>query len=133
MLEQYTLVKRKNNNMDCKDTYMQLVRKGNRWRMDGKTFCKFMSHVSGYFMTKDLDQDLSLDNVLYAEITSDDLYVVSAIFGAYSPNENTIILAPVHPGCFILPWLNYFQLKVCEKNEKAEDRDNTRSILLRAV
>lgn len=116
--------------MVCKDTYMQLVRQDDYWRMDGKTFLKFMSHVSGYFMSKDFSQDIEFDDVVYADISADDLYVVSAIFGAYSPNENTMILAPVHPGCFILPWLNYFQMNICEK---AEMESRTRSILLKSV
>lgn len=116
--------------MVCKDTYMQLVRQDDYWRMDGKTFLKFMSHVSGYFMSKDFSQDIEFDDVVYADISADDLYVVSAIFGAYSPNENTMILAPVHPGCFILPWLNYFQMNICEK---AEIESRTRSILLKSV
>ena len=116
--------------MVCKDTYMKLVRQGDHWRMDGKTFAKFISHVSGYFMSNEYMKDISVDDVLYADISSDDLYVVSAIFGAYSPNENTIILAPVHPGTFILPWLNYFQMSVCEK---AEMDNRMRSILMKAV
>lgn len=129
-MSELTLVIDKKKNMVCKDTYMQLVKNGDNWRMDGMTFHKFMSHVSGYFMAKDFSRDLSFEDVLYADISADDLYVVSAIFGAYSPNENTIILAPVHPGCFILPWLNYFQLNICEK---AEMQNYTRSILLKSV
>lgn len=98
--------------------------------MDGATFKRFMSYVSGYFASNDISGKIEDEDIIYAEISSDDLYVVSAIFGAYSPNEDTMILAPAHPGSFILPWINYFQMNICEKENKS---DKVRSILLMSL
>ncbi len=85
------------------------------WRMDGQTFGRFLMHVSGFFKLQDDCESINLSHIKYAEIAADDLYVVSAIFGAYTPNERKMILAPIDPGTFILPWLNYFTLNLCEE------------------
>lgn|GEM_PF-2263389 len=113
-----------------KDTYLCLEKTDDCWRMDGATFNRFMSHVSGYFKMSDHSRDLKFENIQYADIAGDDLFVVSAIFGAYSPNERKMILAPVNPGTFILPWLNYFTLDVCEKSNGIDEH---RMILLESV
>jgi len=100
--------------------------------MDGATFSRFMKHVSGYFKVSDGNQTINFGNVRYAEIGEDDLYVVSAIFGAYSPDSHKMILAPVNPGSFILPWLNYFTLDVCENANNAQGEEH-RVLLLESV
>jgi hypothetical protein len=96
------------------DRYLCLEKMNESWRMDGATFTQFMRHVSSYFKTSNGSGEINFKNIEYADIASDDLFVVSAIFGAYSPNDKKMILAPVNPGTFILPWLNYFTLNVCE-------------------
>lgn len=116
--------------MITKDTYLCLERSNDHWRMDGTTFGQFMDHVSAYFKLSESPDSLKLENVKYAEIAGDDLYVVSAIFGAYAPNDHKMILAPVNPGSFILPWLNYFTLNVCEKSDTG---DKQRMLLLESV
>lgn len=84
--------------------------------MDGITFARFLRHVSGYFKLKDESDSIDVCNIKYAEIAADDLFVVSAIFGAYAPNEQKMVLAPVDPGQFIFPWVNSFSLNVYEKS-----------------
>lgn len=116
--------------MISKDTFLCLEKTDESWRMDGATFTQFMTHVSAYFKMSEHAQALNYENIAYADIGEDDLYVVSAIFGAYSPNERKMILAPVNPGSFILPWLNYFTLNICEKSS---GMDEHRLILLEAV
>lgn len=116
--------------MIAKNTYLCLERFNDRWRMDGDTFRRFMAHVSAYFRLSNHPDTVNYATVKYAEIAGDDLYVVSAIFGAYAPNENKMILAPVKPGSFILPWLNYFTLNVCEQTEEG---DALRLLLLESV
>lgn len=113
-----------------KELCINLQKHDNQWRMDGKNFMKFMSHVSGYFAVNNFPESFDCNNIQSADLAADDLYIVSAIFGAYCPNEDTMILAPVNPGSFILPWQNYFQMNVCEKEE---EEIKTCSILLKAV
>jgi len=116
--------------MITKDTYLSLERANDHWRMDGATFSQFMAHVSAYFKLSDNPNTLKYENIKYAEIAGDDLYVVSAIFGAYAPNDHKMILAPVNPGTFILPWLNYFTLNVVENSDAG---DTQRMLLLESV
>jgi len=113
-----------------RDIYLCLEKNDESWRMDGPTFTKFMAHVSAYFKLTDYADTIDFSNINYADIAGDDLFVVSAIFGAYAPNECKIILAPVNPGTFILPWLNYFTLNVSENTQNGEAR---RLLLLEAV
>ncbi|MDP4278055.1 MAG: hypothetical protein Q8914_10555 [Bacteroidota bacterium] len=109
-----------------------MEKSANCWRMDGATFNRFMEHVSGYFKISDGDQAIDFEDVRYVEIAEDDLYVVSAIFGAYSPNSHKMILAPVNPGSFIFPWLNYFTLNICEESKNTR-KERHRVLLLEAV
>lgn len=103
-----------------KDIYLSLDKVVDNWRMDGMTFGQFLRHVSGYFKLKDGSDSINVSNIKYAEIAADDLYVVSAIFGAYAPNDKKMLLAPVDPGTFILPWLNCFTLNLCEKTSMGD-------------
>jgi len=113
--------------MGKKDCFIYLDRQNASWRMDSYMFLQFMSHVSDYFGISSSDRAFSPEDVQYAEITGEDLSTVSAIFGGYSPDENRILLVPVHPQRFILPIKNSFDLFVYEK-ESAE----LRSICLKA-
>lgn len=103
-----------------KEIYLCLDKVVDNWRMDGMTFGQFLTHVSGYFKLKDESDCINVCNIKYAEIAADDLYVVSAIFGAYAPNDKKMVLAPVDPGHFILPWINSFSLNVCEKTQTGD-------------
>jgi hypothetical protein len=102
--------------MNRKESFLCLDRQNASWRMDGITFSRFMKHVSGYFGICGTIPDVLLDDILYAEIAGDDLNVVSAIFGGYSPDDDQIVMVPVHPETFILPSRNTFHLMVCEKS-----------------
>ncbi|MCX6308885.1 MAG: hypothetical protein NTY32_08710 [Bacteroidia bacterium] len=84
--------------------------------MDSSMFMQFMSHVSDYFGVNTAGNGYSLEQVQYAEITGEDLNTVSAIFGGYSPDDNRILLVPVHPQRFILPIKNSFDVLISEKD-----------------
>jgi hypothetical protein len=102
--------------MGRKECFIYLDRQNAFWRMDSSMFVQFMSHVSDYFGISSNGPEYNPDQVQYAEITGEDLNTVSAIFGGYSPDENRILLVPVHPQRFILPIRNSFNVFVYEKN-----------------
>jgi len=102
--------------MGKKDCFIYLDRQNAFWRMDSVMFMQFMSHVSDYFGVNTTGPSFNPLEVQYAEITGEDLNTVSAIFGGYSPDENRILLVPVHPQRFILPIKNNFNVFVYEKN-----------------
>lgn len=105
--------------MGKNDCFIYLDRQNAFWRMDPEMFLLFMSHVKDYFGINDRGEPFNPEVVKYAEITGEDLNTVSAIFGGYSPDENRILLVPVHPQRFILPIKNNFDVFVYE-NENAE-------------
>lgn len=113
--------------MGKNDCFIYLDRQNAFWRMDSSMFLQFMSHVSDYFGIGFNDTGYNPDRVQYAEITGEDLNIVSAIFGGYSPDENRILLVPVHPQRFILPIKNSFNVFVHE-----EDSQELKSISLKA-
>jgi hypothetical protein len=86
-----------------------------------------MSHVSDYFGINNNGTEFNPERIQYAEITGEDLNTVSAIFGGYSPDENRILLVPVHPQRFILPINNSFNIFVAE-----EDSHERKAILMKA-
>jgi hypothetical protein len=114
--------------MGRKDCFICLDKRNAFWRMDSEAFMRFMSHVTSYFGLNGAGHDLDLEEVLYAEIAGEDLDTVSAIFGGYSPDENRILLVPVHPQRFILPAKNYFDLFVYGTKNEIQ-----RSISLKAI
>jgi len=101
-------------------SYLCLEKLNDHWRMDGRMVGTFIDHVSHFFKLVDKPSSLDYDQISYAEISSDDLYMISAIFGAYSPDGVKMILAPVNPGTSILPWLGSFSLQLFEKNKDKE-------------
>lgn len=113
--------------MGKNDCFIYLNRQNAYWRMDPSMFVQFMSHVSDYFGVNSKNTEFNLERVQYAEITGEDLNTVSAIFGGYSPDENRILLVPVHPQRFILPIKNNFNVYVREA-----DMEELRSINLKA-
>lgn len=113
--------------MGKNDCFIYLDRQNAFWRMDSNMFLQFMSHVSDYFGVSCKDSVFNPERVQYAEITGEDLNIVSAIFGGYSPDENRILLVPVHPQRFILPIKNTFNVFVHEK-----DGNELKSIHLKA-
>lgn len=112
--------------MGKNDCFIYLNRQNAYWRMDPSMFVQFMSHVSDYFGINK-DSEFNLERIQYAEITGEDLNTVSAIFGGYSPDENRILLVPVHPQRFILPIKNNFSVFVREA-----DNDELKPIYLKA-
>lgn len=102
--------------MGRKECFIYLDRQNAYWRMDSSMFVQFMSHVSDYFGVSPKGSKFNPEQVQYAEITGEDLNTVSAIFGGYSPDEDRILLVPVHPQRFILPVKNSFDVFVSEKN-----------------
>lgn len=102
--------------MGRKDCFIYLDRQNAYWRMDSSMFVQFMSHVSDYFGVSAKGSKFNPEQVQYAEITGEDLNTVSAIFGGYSPDEDRILLVPVHPQRFILPIKNSFEVFVSEKD-----------------
>src|SRR5665647_172442 len=113
--------------MGRKECFIYLDRQNAFWRMDSIMFVQFMSHVSDYFGVNTKGTGFNPEHVQYAEITGEDLNTVSAIFGGYSPDENRILLVPVHPQRFILPIKNSFDVFVYEK-----DGSELKSINLKA-
>lgn len=102
--------------MGRNDSFIYLDKMNTLWRMDSSMFVQFMSHVSDYFGICSMGSGIHLEQVQYAEITGEDLNTVSAIFGGYSPDENRILLVPVHPQRFILPIKNSFNVYIQEKD-----------------
>ena len=102
--------------MGKNDCFIYLDRQNALWRMDSSMFLQFMSHVKDYFGVSNKSESFNPEEVQYAEITGEDLNTVSAIFGGYSPDENRILLVPVHPQRFILPIKNSFVVFVHQKN-----------------
>lgn len=102
--------------MGKNDAFIYLDRQNALWRMDSNMFVQFMSHVSDYFGINCNDSEFNPERVQYAEITGEDLNIVSAIFGGYSPDDNRILLVPVHPQRFILPIKNSFKVFVHESD-----------------
>lgn len=100
--------------MGKNECFIYLDRQNAFWRMDSSMFVQFMCHVSDYFGVSNKGVEFNPELVEYAEITGEDLNTVSAIFGGYSPDENRILLVPVHPQRFILPIKNSFEVFVSE-------------------
>lgn len=113
------------------DTLLHLERRSTLWRMDRETFFRFMSYVSGYFEMCDsitnANATLKYEDILYADISYENLKVVSVIFGRYFPNSDTLLLSPVKPGVMVMLWGFTFKMFICERRE---DKFIFRSIVM---
>jgi len=109
------------------ESFIYLDRLNAFWRMDSAMFQQFMIHVSRYFGISTIIKGFSPEQILFADISGEDLNTVSAIFGGYSPDENRILLVPVNPQKFILPIKNSFKLILYPK-----DGSELKSINLKA-
>ena len=112
--------------MGKNECFIYLDKQNALWRMDSSMFLHFMNHVTAYFGISNKASGFNPEKVQYAEISGEDLNTVSGIFGGYSPDENRILLVPVHPQRFILPIKNSFSVFVFEKEGKV-----TKSIRLK--
>jgi hypothetical protein len=111
-----------------KESFIYLNRENTRWRMDACMFERFMEHVAAYFSPSAPLAEVGCEDVQYAEIEGEDLNTVSVIFGGYSPNDHQILLVPVHPEHFTLPFRNSFDLSVRMKHD-----DSVRSLSLKVI
>jgi hypothetical protein len=114
--------------MNREERFIYLERQNSCWRMEGCMFALFMRHVSGYFHLNNPKDGWNMEDVQYAEIAGEDLNTVSVIFGGYSPNDNRIMLIPVHPQQFIMPFRNSFDMLLYDKNGNKQQ-----SIRLKAI
>jgi hypothetical protein len=103
-----------------KDPCLYLNRHGMRWHMDIDTFINFMKHVFRYYHISESIEKLNFEEIEHVEITEEDLYIASFIFGLYLPGCNQAVLVPVYPSSFNIPWANQFQIHLFkEKNNTA--------------
>jgi len=106
------------DNYDDHKLLVKLRRCGVSWRMDATDFSKFMNYVKHYFREYEYLEETMYDNLLYAEISEDGLDVISAFYGTFFPDANTLLLAEVYPGSLNLPRENPFILRLYVKTER---------------
>lgn len=97
------------------------------WRMDAENYSLFFGYVSNYYKECGHLSELLSQRILYAEIAEKELAKAFPLFGAFSPDKDTLILVMVFQGYQCSPTLeNSFLLRLCMK----ADEDCTRIIPL---
>lgn len=105
-----------------KELLLCLKRHKNNWRMDHETLSRFMSFAEVHFKIGDLMHSLDFDEVMYGELTPEDLRAACSVFGCYAPSEDTVYLVPVYSCMFITPWQKQFVLKLYKNEEEYCDQ-----------
>ncbi|WP_321426595.1 hypothetical protein [uncultured Bacteroides sp.] len=101
-----------------KKSLLKLNRFDASWRMDTEGYRRFMKHVCHYFDVCKNISELISGKVLYAEIDEEDLVAVCFFFGAFKPDNDTLMLTEYSPPAFEMSWGNSFILRVCVENEE---------------
>ena len=94
---------------------VKLRRYGELWRMDASDYPKFINYIKHYFRECVCIPEAMSGNVLYADLSEDDLKVIGAYYGIYSPDKDTLLLAEVYPGFLNLYRENPFTIRLCIK------------------
>lgn len=85
-----------------------LKKRGTFWRIDGKDYSLFIAHVCRYFeICGQLPDSMSKD-LLYVEVSDNDLKMVYPIFGTHFPDKETMWLIDVFPNRFVLSYTDSF-------------------------
>jgi hypothetical protein len=106
------------------DRYKLLVRLrkyGEFWRMDASDYRKFINYIKHYFRECECKPEAMSGNVLYADLSEDDLKVIGSYYGIYSPDKDTLLLAEVYSGFFDLYRGNPFTIRLCIKTNLEQD------------
>jgi len=83
--------------------------------MEASDFPKFINYIKHYFRECECIPEVTSDNILYADLSEDDLTVIGAYYGVYSPDVDTLLLAEVYSGPIFLPISNLFTIRLCAK------------------
>ncbi|BEG99378.1 hypothetical protein [Bacteroides sedimenti] len=103
---------------------LRLNKYNDSWRMDAENFSLFQRYVENYFKNAIclyLSEDQGL---MYAEIAEVELMKILPLFGTFSPDKETLILAMVFQGYDFRPVLeNSFAIRLCMKTNNDSTRD----------
>lgn len=94
---------------------VKLTKCGDFWRMEASDYLKFINYIKNYFRECVCIPEAMFGNVLYADLSEDDLKVIGSYYGIYSPDEDTLLLAEVYSGFFDLYKEKYFTIRLCMK------------------
>ncbi len=94
---------------------VKLTKCGDFWRMDASDYPKFINYVKHYFRECECIPKAMSDNILYADLSEDDLIVIGAYYGIYSPHIGTLLLAEVYLDNINLPREPFFTIRLCIK------------------
>lgn len=95
---------------------VKLTKCGDFWRMETSDYLKFINYIKNYFRECVCIPEAMFGNVLYADLSEDDLKVIGSYYGIYSPDVNTILLAEVYSDPLILPITNLFTIRLCVRS-----------------
>ena len=93
-----------------------LHRQGASWRMETPMFAVFINHLNIYF--KRSAPFVSFENVLYAEISDQDLQVLGPIFGGHFLDDSKILLVPIFPENYLISRKECIHLTLTDKNSE---------------
>ncbi|MBP1594085.1 MAG: hypothetical protein H6Q12_1103 [Bacteroidetes bacterium] len=96
---------------------VKLTKCGDFWRMDASDYPKFINYIKHYFCECECISKAMSDNILYADLSEDDLMVIGAYYGIYSPDVDTLLLAEVYLDYINLPREPLFTIRLCIKND----------------
>lgn len=99
---------------------VRLRKYGEFWRMDASDYPKFINYIKHYFRVSECIPEVMSENILYADLSEDDLKVIGAYYGIYSPDVDTLLLAEVYSGPLFLPITNLFTIRLCAKTNSEE-------------
>ncbi len=85
------------------------------WRMEASDFPKFLNYIKHYFRECGCISEAMSENILYADLSDDDLRVVGVYYGIFSLDVNTLLLAEVYSDPLILNINSPFSLRLYAK------------------
>lgn len=89
------------------------------WRMDAENYSLFINYVSKYFQGCDCFLWSDKQDVIYAEIEEEELAKALPLFGAFSPDIESLILVMVFQGYLERPVLeSSFTLRIWVKTKE---------------
>jgi hypothetical protein len=118
-----------NKHEDRNELLVILRKYGDFWRMEASDFPKFMNYIKHYFREYEYILEAMSENILYADLSEEDLRVVSVYYGIFSPDVDTLLLAEVYSDPLNLTINNPFTLRICSKtNSESPDFISTKII-----
>jgi hypothetical protein len=92
---------------------IRMKKEGEYWRVDADSYPDFIAYLKHYFTEDDSFRITVPYNILYADIDSEGICMISPLFGAVRMDRNRMVIEGVSPDRYVVAWADSLTLRLC--------------------